>query len=84
MKTRRCWTISGFWRSVPFAHRAGDNERESVLVRQFLERQPMLLEPSRAFDVRLLRYQERLKPLYWEGKRHTGVSGWPDRVRIMV
>jgi hypothetical protein len=44
-------------------------------MRQFLERQPMLLEPSRAFDVRLLQYQERLKPLYREGKVHTSDSG---------
>jgi len=36
------------------AHRAGNDEREALLIRQFLERQPMLLEPSRAFDVRLL------------------------------
>jgi tetratricopeptide (TPR) repeat protein len=57
------------------ARRAGDNERESVLMRQFLERQPMLLEPSRAFDVRLLQYQERLKPLYREGRVHTSASG---------
>ncbi len=57
------------------AHRAGDDEREALLMRQFPERQPMLLEPSRAFDVRLLQYQERLKPLYREGRVPKGASG---------
>lgn len=57
------------------AHRTGDNKRADALMRRFLERQPMLLEPSRAFDVRLLQYQERLKPLYREGKLHAGVAG---------
>jgi tetratricopeptide (TPR) repeat protein len=44
--------------------RFGSAETEREAQRQFIARQPLLFEPSNALNFHLLRYQERLKPLY--------------------
>jgi tetratricopeptide (TPR) repeat protein len=51
------------------AHRVGDVERERKLQNDFLQRQRLLFEPNHVFDFRLVAYQERLKPHYWQARQ---------------
>jgi tetratricopeptide (TPR) repeat protein len=46
------------------AHRAGEGARESELLADFFQRQPLLFEPDNAVDFNLLVYQESLKERY--------------------
>jgi tetratricopeptide (TPR) repeat protein len=51
------------------SHRRGVGSAERELVDEFLQRQPLLFEPSHALNFGLWKYQEILKPIYQARKR---------------
>ena len=49
------------------AYRNNDLEKEGVLRGEFIKMQRLLFEPDHALNFNLLKYQERLRPIYQDG-----------------